>query len=92
MLRHTTNLTIYCSLRYVTRVHSYRAVRTDAGDWTVEWTAAGQIIGHVFGCCATYDEARIGCYEMLRWALINEHKEWRENGIGNPFPVGLRRH
>jgi hypothetical protein len=48
-------------------VHTYRAVETDAGDWTVEWMASGVVLGHVFGKFDDKALALLGAFEMSRW-------------------------
>jgi hypothetical protein len=72
-------------------VNSYRAVKTDAGNWTVEWAASGVVLGHVFGTFDDEGMALLGTFEMSRWDLLESLKRLRGGRAARPFPPGLRR-
>jgi hypothetical protein len=47
-------------------VNTYRAIFTDAGYWTVEWSASGVVLGNVSGRFPTEAEAMFATFEAAR--------------------------
>lgn len=59
-------------------MNTYRAVRTEIGDWTVEWAASGVVLGQVFGYFITEGEALLGAFEKSRAEFLGNIKRLRE--------------